>query len=63
MSERKEEWSVWSFVGLLILSLLCPIVGWAVGGTNLKYADRKGQSIALILVGVIGALIGLCSAM
>lgn len=36
--------------GLVILSFLVPIVGWIVGGTNLKYPARKSQ--AGLLTGV-----------
>lgn len=54
-----EKWGSGAMAGLCILSVFIPIVGWIVGGINLKHPERKDQAGTLIVMGLIGAAINL----
>ncbi|MEI8079346.1 MAG: hypothetical protein WCH61_06945 [bacterium] len=45
-------WSTGTMVLLCIGALAIPLLGWVLGGINLKYPERKNQAIALIILGL-----------
>lgn len=59
MSEEKPSCDVGIFVLLIVATLFIPLVGLIVGSMNLKYPERNGQSILLIVIGIIMMLFNL----
>ncbi|MDO4551609.1 MAG: hypothetical protein Q4C96_10215 [Planctomycetia bacterium] len=55
----KEKWSLPAMLGLSALSFIIPIVGWIVGGLNLKYPARNNQAWLLIGLGVLSFILAL----
>ena len=53
----KPAWDGGIMFLLVALAFFVPIAGWIIGGMNLKYPDRNGQSMALIGTGIAGFLI------
>lgn len=49
-----KAWGWVAMFSLVIVSLLIPLVGWIVGGINMKHYSRKDQALALVICGFIG---------
>ena len=49
-----KAWGGGMMTFLCIISFFVPIVGWIMGGINLKHPARNGQAIALIAIGTFG---------
>jgi len=55
--ELVKSFSGWAMFGLIVATWCVSLVGFIVGGINLKYKERNGQAIFLICWGVL-SLIG-----
>ncbi|MDR0329019.1 MAG: DUF4339 domain-containing protein [Planctomycetaceae bacterium] len=55
--DLKEAWSTGLMVLFCILSAICPIFGWIMGGLNMspsKHSEgRRNQALAMIIIGVV----------
>jgi len=58
----EAAWSGSAMAGLVIATVLVPLVGLIMGPMNLGKPARKGQAIALLIVGIVMALIYIGSA-
>lgn len=53
-----KEWSMWPYIGLLVLSFFVPIFGWIFGGIQVRGAaaesKRKNQAWHFVIAGFVG---------
>jgi hypothetical protein len=57
--EQGAPWGGGMMVLLCVGSFFIPLLGWILGGMNLKCPARKNQSVTLIALGVAGFFFGL----
>ncbi|MDR1958511.1 MAG: hypothetical protein LBQ54_05655 [Planctomycetaceae bacterium] len=60
-SEIKQSWNAGLFILFIFLTLLCPLVGWILGGISLSKAKcsegRRQQGMTLVILGFVSAFI------
>lgn len=59
--QTKQPFGVGAMIGLILLTIFIPLVGIIVGAVNLKYEERKGQAMALLITGIILMIIYIIS--
>jgi hypothetical protein len=53
VGKQIRGWRTPMYTILIVLSLVIPLMGFIVGLTNVRFSDRRGQAVALIVVGLL----------
>ena len=58
-TQSGQSWTNGAMIGLVIATVLIPLVGIVMGIINLKDAHKGGQATTLLIVGIAMAVLGI----